>query len=312
MEISSTFWIPDITDWWRQQEETHSKYADLSNVARDIFSIIPHGVGVEASFSLGRDVIGWRQSKTTGETIREKVVVRQFARANNGILAGTDPELDTMNTEYDSEMKKEAEERKLHRMAKVHDFLEMWQGSQNLRATQKESRAQNKQMTAVGYISDTEEIVKSSWSLFQHDGAAAFKLSERSPLPPALSAKDLPGGRTQILNVRRIRRINRHPVESDEDSAPESISDTEDWLNWNGDLDNPNDSEEDCAADDDSDIEHNNCIEDPECPEQQDVCAAPNVPGLVRPTRKSKRQAEKVLVTVNAVETRRNKGGKKK
>jgi hypothetical protein len=312
MEISSTFWIPDITDWWRQQEETHSKYADLSNVARDIFSIIPHGVGVEASFSLGRDVIGWRQSKTTGETLREKVVVRQFARANNGILAGTDPELDTMNTENDSEMKKEAEERKLHRMAKVHDFLEMWQGSQNLRATQKESRAQNKQMTAVGYISDTEEIVKSSWSLFQHDGAAAFKLSERSPLPPALSAKDLPGGRTQILNVRRIRRINRHPVESDEDSAPESISDTEDWLNWNGDLDNPNDSEEDCAADDDSDIEHNNCIEDPECPEQQDVCAAPNVPGLVRPTRKSKRQAEKVLVTVNAVETRRNKGGKKK
>jgi len=182
-------------------------------------------------------------------------------------LAGTDPELDTTNTENDSEMKKEAEERKLHRMAKVHDFLEMWQGSQNLRATQKESRAQNKQMTAVGYISDTEEIVKASWSLFQHDGAAAFKLSERSPLPPALSAKDLPGGRTQILNVRRIRRINRHPVESDDDSSPESISDTEDWLNWNGDLDNPNDSEEDCVAADESDIEHNNGIEDPECPE---------------------------------------------
>jgi len=53
MEISSTFWIPDIAEWWRQQEETHSKYAHLSNVARDIFSIIPHGVGVEASFSLG-------------------------------------------------------------------------------------------------------------------------------------------------------------------------------------------------------------------------------------------------------------------
>jgi len=167
-------------------------------------------------------------------------------------------------------------------------------------------------MTAVGYILNTEEIVKASWSLFQHDGAAAFKLSERSPLPPALSAKDIPGGRTQILNVRRIRRINRHPVESDEDSAPESILDTEDWLNWNRDLDNPNDSEEDCAADDDSDIEHNNCIDDPECPEQQVVSAALNVPGLVRPTQKSKRQAEKVLVTVNAAETQRNKGGNKK
>jgi hypothetical protein len=73
-----------------------------------------------------------------------------------------------------------------------------------------------------------EEIVKASWSQFQHDGAAAFKLSERSPLPPALSAKDLPGGQTQILNVRRIWSINLHPVESDENSAPESISDTED------------------------------------------------------------------------------------
>jgi len=167
-------------------------------------------------------------------------------------------------------------------------------------------------MTTIGYISDTEEIVKASWSLFQHDGVAAFKLSERSPLPPPLSAKDLPGGRTQILNVRRIRRINRHPVQSDEDSAPEGISDTDDWLHWNGDLDNPINGEEDCAADDESDIEQNNGIEDPECPEQQDVSAVPNMPGLVWPTRKSMRQAEKLLVTVNAAETRRNKGGKKK
>jgi len=220
--------------------------------------------------------------------------------------------LDTRHTETDSEMKKEAEERKFHRMAKVHDFLEMWQGSQNLRATQKESHAQNKQMTAVGYISDSEESVKASWSLFQHDGAAAFKLSERSPLPPALSAKDLPGGRTQILNVHQIRRINRHPVESDDDCSPESISDTDDWLNWNGDFDNPNHSDDDCAADNESDIGPNNGIEDPECAEQQDVSAAPIVPGLVRPTRKSKRHGEKVLVTVNAVETWKNKGGKKK
>jgi len=86
-------------------------------------------------------------------------------------------------------------------MAKVHKFLEMWQGSQNLRAAQKESHAQNKQLTAVGYILDTEVILKASWSFFQHDGAAAFKLSERSPLPAALSANDLPGGRTHILNI---------------------------------------------------------------------------------------------------------------
>jgi len=82
-------------------------------------------------------------------------------------------------------------------------------------------------MTTVGYISDSEESVKASWSLFQHDGAAAFKLTERSSVPPALSANILPVGRTQILIVRRIWRIDRHPVESDEDSALESISHTD-------------------------------------------------------------------------------------
>ena len=115
-----------------------------------------------------------------------------------------------------------------------------------------------------------------------------------------------------MLNVCRIRRINRHPVQSNEDSPPESSSDTNDWLNWNGDLDSPIDSEEDCTGDNESYIEQNNGIEDPECPEQHDVSATPNVPRLVRPTRKSKRQAETVLVTVNAAEMRRNKGEKKK
>jgi len=116
-------------------------------------------------------------------------------------------------------------------MAKVHDILRMCPGSQNLCATQDESRHQTKQMTAVEYISDSEEIVKAPRSLFLHDGAAAFKLSGRSPLPPALIAKNLFGGRTQILNVCPICRINLHPFESDEDSALKSISDTEDWLN---------------------------------------------------------------------------------
>ena len=127
-----------------------------------------------------------------------------------------------------------------------------------------------------------------------------------------MSAKDLPGGRIQILNVRQIQRIKRHPVESDEDSAPDSISDPEDWLNWNGDLDNPNDSEDNCAADVEFDLEQDDIIQDPECPEQRDVSAVTNVPGLIQPTRKSKRQAETVLMMVNAIETRRNKWVKKK
>jgi hypothetical protein len=138
-------------------------------------------------------------------------------------------------------------------------------------------------MTAVGYISVTEAIVKTSWSLFQHDRAAAFKLSEKSPVPPALSAKDLPGGRTQILNVRQMRRVYCHPAESDKDSLPESISDTENWLNCNGNLDNQNESEDDWEADNESNMKLVNGSDDLETAGQRNVSAVPNVHGFIRP-----------------------------
>ena len=196
-------------------------------------------------------------------------------------------------------------------MAKVHDFLEMWQGSQNLRATQKECRAHNTQMTSRGYISDTEEIVKASWSHCQHDGAAAFSLSEKSPVPPALCAKDLHGGRTQVLDVRPIKRIDCHPARSEEACSPESISATQNWLNWIGDLDNPNDSEHDWEAENESDMELDNSSEDSETPEQWNVCAAQNIPALIGPITRSKEMAETRLMMVNIMETRRDQGIKK-
>jgi hypothetical protein len=228
------------------------------------------------------------------------------------IVAGDNPVSDTTNIENNSDMNKEVKEKPIHRMANAHDFLEMCQGWQNLCATQKEPHAKIKQMTDLGSILDTAGIVKASWSLFEHDGAAALKLSEISPLPPSLSAKDLPGGRTQLLNVCQIRRINHYVLERDEDSAPEIVSDNESWLNWNGVLDNPIESGDDCVVDNESDIEQNIGIEDAECPEQQDMSADPNIPVLDCPTWQSKRQAEKIFVTVNEIETMRNYRVKKK
>jgi hypothetical protein len=108
--------------------------------------------------------------------------------------------------------------------------------------------------------------MKVSRSNFQDDGAAAFKLWEISPSPPALSSKDLPRRQTQVFNVHQIWRIDCHLSESDEDSSPKSISDTEYWLTWNGDLDNANESEDDCKANDESDIEPGKGIKCSECP----------------------------------------------
>jgi len=86
-------------------------YDDLSNIAPDIFPILPYCVTVEASFSLGRDVIGWRQSKTTGGTLQETFVLREFAWANTGILGGDYTALDITETEHKFKLKTEVESR---------------------------------------------------------------------------------------------------------------------------------------------------------------------------------------------------------
>jgi hypothetical protein len=99
MEITSTFCVPDITDSWREQEEPHSKYTYRCNAECNILSIIPDAVGVVASVLLQGDVISWRQLKTTGGTLPEKVNVRLLAQANNRILASDHPASHMMNTE---------------------------------------------------------------------------------------------------------------------------------------------------------------------------------------------------------------------
>jgi len=111
MKISNILWLPDITDWWRQQEETYSMYTDLSNVAYGIFSSMPHAVGVEVIFSQGEDLIGWRQSKSTGEPLWEKGIVRHYSHNMNRILAGDYTALEARQTGNDLELKKEVEER---------------------------------------------------------------------------------------------------------------------------------------------------------------------------------------------------------
>jgi hypothetical protein len=203
-----------------------------------------------------------RQSQTSAYTLREKIIVRHFARRNSWLFAGEDPELHPTSVYKDMELKTEAEQKMLHRMAKVDDCWEMSQGSQNLQAIQKQFFTQNKQMTAIEHISVTEEIIKAFWLLIPHNDAAAFKLLEKSPMLASLSAKDIPGVRTEILNVGRIKQIDRHPATCNEDSLLERISDPENLLDWNRDLDNRNDSEDDWEADNYSDMELDNSSED--------------------------------------------------
>jgi len=88
--------------------------ANHSNVALISFSIKPHCAGVEASHSDVQDFISWMQSTTTGETPHEKVVARQVARSNHGILAGHDQALDSIQTDNTLVMMRDTGQSQLH------------------------------------------------------------------------------------------------------------------------------------------------------------------------------------------------------
>jgi hypothetical protein len=95
------------------------------------------------------------------------------------------------------------------------------------------------------------------------------------------------------------------------DSSMESISDTENWLNWNGDFDNPNESVDNREADNESVRELDNSSNVSESPEQQMVRVALNVPRLIRSIRWLNKQVEKAFRMINIMERKRNKAVKK-
>lgn len=115
-----------------------------------------------------------------------------------------------------------------------------------------------------------------------------------------------------MFNFRQIGRIDYPLGEHDADSVLECIFDAKNWLNFNGDLDNPNQSKYDCDADNESDIKLGNAIKASESPEHHVVSVTPNVLGMIPPTWRSMNQADKAFMTITAMETRRNEGNKKK
>jgi len=64
------------------------------------------------------------------------------------------------------------------------------------------------------------------------------------------------------------------------------------YLDWNGDLQNPNTSDDDWEADNGSNIEIDNGVEAPSSPEHQDVSATPYAPQLILPTQWSLNQVD--------------------
>lgn len=99
------------------------------------------------------------------------------------------------------------------------------------------------------------------------------------------------------MNIGRINRIHCHPAESDQDIAPEAMLVSENWLNWNGDLDNQNDCQNDGETGNEYDIELDNVVQYPESSGQHPVSATQNVLRLIWAIQMSNTYAAKLFMT---------------
>ena len=279
-EMTAGFWKPDVAAYWLQQEENFGEYAVLARMARDIFSVIPHGVGVESSFSLGRDLIGWRQSSTNGETLRRKVIVRQYARSNPGLL----PRVNDHHRDAAGIEKKEQkeEDRKLMKLAGIRDHV-------NFKRCRKDRRRAKESLTKknslFGYISDTAEMEPAGWELFDDRGKNAFLVHGK---PPALKPNEkVTTKAVRSYRLKRILRVDRRPgtTDIDTDDADTDDSGTEVGLEGNG-----------MVSDDDEEEEVNLHIEDTAMAEDWEKQERPAATVFIHdfdpPKRRSPRLAE--------------------
>jgi hypothetical protein len=102
-------------------------------------------------------------------------------------------------------------------------------------------------------------------------------------LPPALSTKDLSGGRTKVLNFSQNNTFDRHPAKGCQDGVPEYSTNTGNLLYQDGDFKNPMENEDDWEADNGSDMELENGIMNLAGPGQWNLYATPNFSGLIQP-----------------------------
>jgi len=236
LAISSRVSLPDVTDWWHQQDKTHSKFTDLSNVAHGTFAIVLQVVGVEESFSLGRDVIGWRQSKTTGETHQEKVIFRYFAQAYKSILAGGDTALNTKETERNLDLNKQVEGKNCTEWPRS---TTRWRCGRAAKPSALHRRnlvlkkTRDSHALHFGCWRDRQNILVTLATWW----CSCILTVKKITFATSFVCKGSPGGQTQVFNVHWIRRTDHHPAESDEDSAPESISNNKSRLNGHRDFD---------------------------------------------------------------------------
>lgn len=226
---------PDVADWWREQEKNETLFKPLAKMARDIFSVIPHGVGVEHSFSIARMVVSWQQHRMSAETLKQRMIVRQDSIRRD--------ESDPYNAA-------KAENDRIMKQAELHDhaWTKYQSFERNTRRVRKEYNAKaraganvrsRKHNKGKGFISDEESESEEDldpdieildvWEAFDDDGESSFRSTNGKP--PAFESIALlyPEKQRDLATAAPTyfppaQRFDRVPGESDNETEDEDTS----------------------------------------------------------------------------------------
>jgi hypothetical protein len=255
----------DFLEYWRV-EGVNNAAKPLVRMVRDVFSVIPHSVGVEGSFSLGRQAVSWRQHQMKADTLHWMIIVRQWRES----------EIPRHKSKVDTEADKEE---KLEKELELQDFnfglIMQEEVLQNRKELSKYSSNKNSlpgghiDLVSNGFISDQDERSTPKPSLFELQELTSDEedpyLDERAPTPQ----EDTTQVKTiRILqftrsegNIRNIKRVDRDlsdteaadlADDNENISEEDSETDMEECIDEevNVDIENPLDSDEPQSDDD--------------------------------------------------------------
>ena len=212
-KVTISWFEPGPDGYWRKiasmPAQGDIKYLQrVEQMARDIFSCVPHGVGVESSFSIARNVISWKQSRMTANTLKSNMIVRQHLLKKNTYTYRGDRHSDPNHDQNPKIVMK-----RLNKLLCFTDY-QHFAACADAQAT---SRLPHEENPGIGFISgDEKEKDKKSWEAFEDDGTKYATLPVKAP-------KKRTNIHTTFASTDILRKINLRRPESDTEADDTEI-----------------------------------------------------------------------------------------
>ena len=172
LDTENPLYESNVAEFWKNNS---GRFPNLSRMARDILAVQGGSVGVERTFSMGRDVIPYRRNRLERKSIQATMIAKSYLREElNKDITGSDPE---------------GEKICLRDLSALVDY-----------------KSSISAESSGGYISDDNEEGRRdiSWEFVEHDGEKAFRRDRGILLPVRQEHSSKGKGRLQLVDGEDI------------------------------------------------------------------------------------------------------------